>query len=503
MRFQILSHAGLAVQSGGKTLVTDPWLVGSCYWRSWWNYPPVTRELVQSIKPDFIYITHIHWDHFQGPSLRKFDKNTRIYVPKGNFRRIRNDLEQMGYKNVVELKHGESVQLAPELKITSYQFGVFLDSAVVIECEGLTLLNANDAKFMGGPLRQIIKRHPQVDFVFRSHSSANSRLCYQWLDAVTEPVDDITTYIQDFADFSRSSGATYAIPFASNHCHLHQDTYDFNETVQTPAMVQDFFDREQITSPQLRVMVSGDSWSTDDGFQIAEHDFFSNRPQRMQEYRDANAETLDEFYGKEARSKVTLQDMQKYFEKFFKAIPWLVRRSFRNKPLTYVLTAGEKRFIYSVDIHLRQVKQLDSYNDTDHPRQIHTSALIMRQCLKMDLFSHMAISKRARYRVRRGDRKYIGRLNLLFNFYEYDMLPLRRLFQPRMFQTWVLRWREVLLYFQLLRDLIVYRRFRIEKYLPSRVRADAMEKTNAAISAAPMRHGDSSSIVSAAAHQSL
>ena len=62
MQFQILSHAGLLVQGSGKTLLFDPWLVGSTYWRSWWNYPPVERSLVDSLRPDFIYLTHIHWD---------------------------------------------------------------------------------------------------------------------------------------------------------------------------------------------------------------------------------------------------------------------------------------------------------------------------------------------------------------------------------------------------------------------------------------------------------
>jgi UDP-MurNAc hydroxylase len=40
MEFQTLSHAGLRVAAGGAELLCDPWLVGSVYWRSWWNYPP-------------------------------------------------------------------------------------------------------------------------------------------------------------------------------------------------------------------------------------------------------------------------------------------------------------------------------------------------------------------------------------------------------------------------------------------------------------------------------
>lgn len=484
MRFQVLSHAGLKVTSGDKMLLTDPWVIGSCYWRSWWNYPPVTPELVATLKPDFIYLTHIHWDHFQGPSLRKFDKQTRIYVPKGNFCRIRDDLVKMGLTNVVELKHGESVELAPDFKITSYQFNPFLDSAVVIECEGITILNANDAKFMGGPLKQIIDRHPQIDFVLRSHSSANSRLCYDVIDAPPESVDDVSSYIREFANFAQSTGATYAVPFASNQCHLHKESYRFNDIVQTPEMVRDYFEEHHITSPIVKVMVSGDSWSTDEGFEIHKHDFYSNRIARLAEYRDANAEKLETFYGKESRSKVTLADMQKFYDPFFKTIPFFVRRGFRNKKITYVLTAGEKETAFRVDVYNRTVEEIESYNDDTDPIQIHTSALIMRQCLKMHLFSHLSISKRVRFRMRKADKKYVERLNLLYNLYEYDMLPMRRLFQPRALETWLLRWREIVLYFQLVIGLVLTGKLNTAKYMPPRPRPDAMQRTEEAIARA-------------------
>src|SRR5205814_3195917 len=54
--------------SSSKQLLCDPWLVGSAYWRSWWNYPPVPDGLVETLHPDFIYLTHMHWDHFHGRS---------------------------------------------------------------------------------------------------------------------------------------------------------------------------------------------------------------------------------------------------------------------------------------------------------------------------------------------------------------------------------------------------------------------------------------------------
>ena len=71
MEFTILSHAGLCVDHNGVRIVSDPWLIGSCYWRSWWNFPEPPAELIADLKPDYIYLTNLHSDHFHGASLKK------------------------------------------------------------------------------------------------------------------------------------------------------------------------------------------------------------------------------------------------------------------------------------------------------------------------------------------------------------------------------------------------------------------------------------------------
>ena len=66
MAFKILSHASMLVNHHSDQLLIDPWFIGSCYWRSWWNYPPVETDLVKNLNPTAIYITHVHWDHWHG-----------------------------------------------------------------------------------------------------------------------------------------------------------------------------------------------------------------------------------------------------------------------------------------------------------------------------------------------------------------------------------------------------------------------------------------------------
>lgn len=466
MMFKVLSHAGLLVEHKQVSLVCDPWILGSCYWRSWWNYPPVSKELVNSLKPDFIYLTHIHWDHFHGPSLEKFSKETPFLVPKGNYGRIKQDLIKLGFRNVTELRHGESFQLSDGFRITSYQFGIFLDSAVLIEADGVKLLNLNDSKHMGPTLKQIVDRHHPIDFVFRSHSSANSRLSYQIMDKPEEKTDDMEKYIEDFAWTVRASGAKYAIPFASNHCHLHKDTYSFNKYIQDPALVRKYFEEKGIKTPQLQVMLSGDSWSREGGFILSKKDWFTDKEKILEEYRDAYAEKLNAFYLKEEKTRLPLKVVQNYFSKLAEATPSVLRSRFKGQKFTYVLRISDDRhLIFEVDFYRGMVEEIQSYSDLANPIQIHTTAFIMQQCIVFQIFSHMSIGKRVFYRVRSDKKKYMEMLNSVFNLYEYDLIPLKNNFSDRSVETWRLRWREIFLYVNLVKDKALTGKMELKKYL--------------------------------------
>ena len=467
MDFTVLSHAGLAVTGADTTLLCDPWLVGSCYWRSWWNYPPVRDELVASLRPTAISLSHIHWDHFHGVTLRRFPSDTPVLVPRGHHDRMRRDLEWLGFTDVRELRHGRRVELAPDFVVTSYQFGPFLDSALVIETEGVTLFNVTDAKLMGGPLQQVLDRHPDIDFVFRSHSSANGRLCFEITDDPEEAVDDEERYVRSFVDFAVRSGARHAIPFASNHCFLHREVVGLNHTIKTPQMVLDEMAARGIDRPEPHVLVSGDSWSSDTGFSVAPDDWFTDRDARLERYEAEVADKLEASYAEEAAATVDEDEARRYFARLSAALPYPLRRFFRGRPVVYVLTAGDRRDALSVDLARGTVEHLDvaeAVDDRRHPVQVHVSTHVFHQCIERDLFSHLPISKRVRYRTTSADKRTVQVLNLVFNLYEYDYLPVRKVLSRRSLRNWLDRWREVLLYGRAAVDVALGRGIDVERY---------------------------------------
>jgi UDP-MurNAc hydroxylase len=466
MEFQVLSHAGLLVRSRQTTLVCDPWLVGSVYWRSWWNYPPVSKDLVETLRPDFIYLTHIHWDHFQGVSLRKFHFATPVVVPKSpSDRRLVQDLAEIGFHNVIEVAHGESVDLDPELTITSYHFGPCPDSVLVASCEGVTLVNANDAKIMGRPLKQVLDRHAPIDFVLRSHSSANSRVCYEIVDRPSMIVDDLSAYTRDFAAFARATGTRHAIPFASNHCYLHDETYRFNDLVVTPLDVAEHCARDP-EAPSVTIMLSGDRWSKDRGYELEPSDHFTNRAEHLRSYRDSQVAKLDEAAMSERAARFDRAQVDQYFSRLFAALPWFLRMLFRDRPVTWVLIAGEQRTIVETDLFHRTVRVLNRISDGRDAIEVHVSLRVMQHCMTADLFSLMPISKRVRYRVTVKNVRYVEILKKIFNLYERGYLPLRGTLSVRFFREWGRRWRELLLYAEILVKRARGKTFRFTDYLP-------------------------------------
>ena len=445
MEFTVLSHAGLLVEHRGVRIVSDPWLIGSCYWRSWWNFPEPPAALVHDLRPDYVYLTHLHWDHFHGVSLQKlFPPSTKILVPLVPTRRMVKDLEWLGFHDVTEVPHGGRVQLGEDFTLHSYQFGPAVDSAMVLEVGGSTLFNSNDCKLFGLPLKQITDRHRRFDFVFRSHSSASPiPYCIEGYRESFPHLRSQDDYVEEFSRFALSIGARYAIPFASNHCFLHRETVHFNDTAVLPTDVEAHHRalaaRSGIDS-RCVVMAPGSRWSDASGFDLVPFDY-AQRAERLAELAARHAETLERQYATEEETRFDAAAFRAYFERFVAAVPGLLRSRF-SSPVVFRTADKDGVHHGRIDLRARRVDFVDGPAEGDIV--VETPALVLNDCTRNTMFSVWAASKRLRIRLPTPAHldRLVGFL-LLLDLLELDTLPLRRNFAPRSLGVRLRRWREV------------------------------------------------------------
>ncbi len=441
MKFTILSHAGMLLEHRGKSILFDPWLIGSCYWRSWWNFPEIEREFLDGIKPDYIYLTHLHWDHFHSPSLRLFDRETQFLVPKIPGTRMVRDLRSIKRTNITEISHGKSFELWEGCRLHSYQFGVFAaDSAAIISDGETTLLNANDCKIFGLPLDHIRRKFPKIDFVFRSHSSATPvPYCikgYKQDFAGHRTADD---YIEEFASFSHSVGARYAIPFASNHCFLHRETRSFNDTGVNPQMVADHYNsNSDAAATECVIMPPGSSWSREEGFKLREFDY-ARKDEMIEAMSVKYADKLEKQYAKEEGFKSSFAAFERYFSGFLLSVPFVIRWALPKVLFKTHDPDGAK--FYLLDIPSKKVRELTA--DTDEvDLKITTPAIVLMSCVRQKMFSTWSASKRLEIELVKSGLQKLNIFLAALDLYENEGLPFRSNLSPRNFGIWLRRWRE-------------------------------------------------------------
>jgi UDP-MurNAc hydroxylase len=467
MKFTVLSHAGLLVEHNGVRLVCDPWLIGSCYWRSWWNFPEPDPRLLEDLHPQYIYLTHLHWDHFHGPSLKRlFDPKTTILVPKVPTRRMVEDLHWLGFHDVVEIPHGRSQRLGEDFELRSYQFGLTVDSAAVICGGGYTLFNCNDCKFFGLPLRQVLRDHPKIDFIFRSHSSASPvPLCIENHEKLLPANDASYDSADQFARCALFTGARYAVPFASNHCFLHAETRHFNSTATTPDLAQQRYAEiaaQAGVRTECMVMPPGSGWSDAAGFDIVPFDF-ADRQRYVDLLLERNADKLAQHAAAESAAVADFRAFTAYFEPFLRAVPGLIRRKLPALVFRVRDSQGQQHWLIDPRRGVIIVDQPPA-----HCVSFEVHAAVLNDCARQKMFSVWSASKRIKIHLPSADAlRHANLWFTLLDLYEVDLLPLYKNFSLRALGVRLRRWREpVEVAVILWRRLFLRRRFSVSRIYP-------------------------------------
>jgi UDP-MurNAc hydroxylase len=116
LRVTYLACAGVVIEDNNVKVLCDPWLIDGEYYGSWYHYPPFEFNPDEFANVDYIYITHIHPDHFSKKTLARLNKNIPVIIHKYESEFLRGNIERLGFE-VIELEHNLLTRLRSNLKI--------------------------------------------------------------------------------------------------------------------------------------------------------------------------------------------------------------------------------------------------------------------------------------------------------------------------------------------------------------------------------------------------
>ena len=255
------AHACLEIVYKGFSLLTDPWLCGPAFFGAWMHYP-APRVEVSKLRPDAIWISHEHSDHFHEPTLEHFDRSTPVYVPDFPNRRLVERLTALGFQRIYPMAFGERIELSAHMHLTCFEPGsLWNDSILLVELDDFRLLNLNDA----GINHRLAALVAPVDMVASFFAPGASGYPWTWMHLSQQQKIDISQRTAEglLAMLQQAMalyGARYLLPFAGHFTLGHPDHREYVRLMRTNT-VDDVVEVFAGSDVQVIPLLPGESWA--------------------------------------------------------------------------------------------------------------------------------------------------------------------------------------------------------------------------------------------------
>ena len=275
MQFKYLRGACLIIEGGNKRVLCDPWLEDSIYYGSWAHYPPyVWRDDLSTL--DYIYVSHIHPDHFDPQTMKRLPK-VPVLIHKFKSKFLKKNIEACGFE-VRELENNYEHDLGG-LKINIIAadncnpaicmkfFGcdatmvgdTQIDSLAVFTDGKQTYVNANDCPYLlsRSILPMIRKQYPEIDMLFVAYAGAGPYpQCFEMPEHMKVRYARMKkeSFLKHAGLFARDLKARHTFPFAGDYalCGRFADM-NRHRGVATLAEVYRHFEEQNIPVVRMEV----------------------------------------------------------------------------------------------------------------------------------------------------------------------------------------------------------------------------------------------------------
>jgi UDP-MurNAc hydroxylase len=152
MRVTLVADSCFLFEHAGIRLLTDPWIGTAIAGGAWIQYPRPVITAEQVGRLDYIFISHIHEDHCDLPTLRALDRNARIILMDRRPNFVENFLRyhRLQFREVINIplrKHhdiGNNMSFEVVEADPAHTLNHLVDSALLIHYDGKSIYFAND-----------------------------------------------------------------------------------------------------------------------------------------------------------------------------------------------------------------------------------------------------------------------------------------------------------------------------------------------------------------------
>jgi hypothetical protein len=226
---ELLNHASALVTANGISILSDPWLGGTCLRGGWGLRYENPSAWERAYSATHVWVSHFHGDHLHFPTLKQISDKApgmeALANDSYNFD-MGKALAKAGFKKIIPLRERKPIALGGGVEIERYPSSA-IDNMLVIKANGLTVLNLNDCNLPLRALKTLAQKIGPIDVLM-----ANYNLAGQWLE--DDSLEGIKQKFRHrFQQVVETVNPKWVVPFASHQLYRSPASVSLNATMMT------------------------------------------------------------------------------------------------------------------------------------------------------------------------------------------------------------------------------------------------------------------------------
>jgi UDP-MurNAc hydroxylase len=314
----------------------DPWFSPEgAFFGSWFQFPDNSHLLDRLEKPTAVVISHEHLDHVDPWFLARLPADVPAIVPRYPSPVLKQKILRGGPRKIIELAQWEVFEPVKGVRLFFVsEPPMNHDSAMVLEADGYTLLNMNDARLFPVQLREIRRKvGGEIDvFALQGAGASWYPMCYSYPPekSAERSHQKRQTKFQYCLRTMKVVEPKVGLPFAGPPAFLDPALFQHNHEMEEGI----FPDQQQLADwlnkckvPNTAVLLPGDTWDAEAGRKVEDPFWegfsFENRWDYLKSYAERRSGQLAAIYAAHPEPADSLwKPFEAYFQRLLEMSPY-------------------------------------------------------------------------------------------------------------------------------------------------------------------------------------